>query len=166
LFIHSGLQFELHEGRAKIGHEHQTSPFKGNQKLSAKESVVVEKTSLPSLIMYQGNTAESVDAGEKVAFFYYTLNYYWAKIFDGHSLAIKQNLSEIENMYCGRHFFRINRKIIINRSIVTGYYKNKNGKYMVRLPELQSEGHPSVDHSQFCLSSRKVAKFIKWLQET
>lgn len=165
LLIHSGLQFELYEGRVKILHEHKTTPLKDNQEPSAMESAVVEKTSLPSLIMYQGNTAESVDAGEKVAFFYYARNYYWAKTFDGHSLAIKQNLSEIENMYCGRHFFRINRKIIINRIIATGYYKNKNGKYMVRLPELQSEEHPLVDHSQFCLSSRKVPKFLKWLQE-
>lgn len=167
IFKYLGLAFEIHEGRIKISYEQKASLFKDDQAFSINELAIAKETSLPPLITYQNhNTMESVDVDNKVAFFYYARNYYWVRTFDGHSLAIKQNLSEIENLYCGSHFFRINRKIIVNKRITVGYYKTKNGNYMVRLSGSLSENYPLLDKSQFCLSNRKVSKFKKWLQKT
>lgn len=119
---------------------------------------------LPPLIIFYKRKLLSFDAARSIAYFSRCNNRYRFVTITGETHYIKQNLKEIESMYCGQVFFRINRQVIVNKQMIAGYSINDQGAAYLTFRQEMSTPFTISPESMFVISEEKVPQFREWFE--
>ena len=105
------------------------------------------------LIKY-GQHIKAIEISE-AAFFYIDSRITFMKTKSGKNYPVDYNLDQLEEILNPKHFFRINRKFIINIDAISQMYTYSKSRVKIELTP-PAEGDTIV-------SSERAAKFKKWL---
>lgn len=111
------------------------------------------------LIITFNNRHIQLNVLEDIASFY-KANGYWIKTSDDRTYPTNLTLVEVEGRYGVDHFFRINRKALINRNFISGTRKNDQNTLVVELkPPLQ------LPEENLTITEKRIPFFEDWLQK-
>jgi hypothetical protein len=116
------------------------------------------------LLIHFNNNHLKISVPEEVSYFYRSSNGYWLKTFGSKDYPIAQSLKDIEELYSGSTFFRINRKVIINAKSFEGFIPgSKKGTLMLNVKTIADyKDEPAME--MFTVSEERVAKFKDWVR--
>lgn len=104
-----------------------------------------------------------LDVVQEVCYFYRSGRSNWVVTFSGSRYLVSRTLKEFETAFCGPHFFRINRAVIVNRAALENYEEGKHRRLLLRLK-------PGYD--KFCsgedfvtVSQRNYSLFKSWFDK-
>lgn len=104
-----------------------------------------------------------LDVVQEVCYFYRSGRSNWVVTFSGSRYLVSRTLKEFETTFCGPHFFRINRAVIVNRAALENYEEGKHRRLLLRLK-------PGYD--KFCsgedfvtVSQRNYSLFKSWFDK-
>jgi len=100
----------------------------------------------------------------EICYFFRHQGCYWIRTMEGRTYPLDMTLVEIENRFSGQDFFRINRQLLINRSIILDYTPGKGrGTLCLEVPADKAD----IQHIQatdlFTVSRERVPGFKSWL---
>lgn len=101
-----------------------------------------------------------IDVVREVCYFYRSGRSNWVVTFSGSRYLVSRTLKEFEAAFCGPHFFRMNRAVIVNRAALESYEEGKHRRLILKLK-------PGYD--KFCsgedfvtVSQRNYSLFKSW----
>lgn len=104
-----------------------------------------------------------LDVVQEVCYFYRSGRSNWVVTFSGSRYLVSRTLKEFEAAFCGPHFFRINRAVIVNRAALESYEEGKHRRLLLQLK-------PGYD--KFCsgedfvtVSQRNYSLFKSWFDK-
>ena len=104
-----------------------------------------------------------LDVVQDVCYFYRSGRSNWVVTFSGSRFLVSRTLKEFEVAFCGLHFFRINRAVIVNRAALESYEEGKHRRLLLHLK-------PGYD--KFCsgedfvtVSQRNYSLFKAWFDK-
>lgn len=121
-----------------------------------------ESEILPNLIIPYNDNLIKLNAYKDVACFYKAEDGYWIKTLQGNCYPYTLSIIQIEKIYGGSHFFKLNRALIISRKVIKGYSTQKDGHLLVEMfSDIGSLEHNSAN-DLFSVSSKHAEEFKKW----
>ncbi len=131
---------------------------------AATEEILPESEIAEGLIKVNGgwDTLE-LDVVSEVCYFYRSGRSNWVVTFSGSRYLVSRTLKEFEAAFCGPHFFRMNRAVIVNRAALANYEEGKHRRLILKL---------KPGYEQFCsgedfvtVSQRNYSLFKSWFDK-
>ena len=108
-------------------------------------------------LVKMNTTLQTVEI-EDVAYFYAEDKLTFIKNRSNKNIPIDYSLKKLEELLNPSHFYRINRKYIVNRNSISKMYYASKSKIMLHL-------EPNTADEQISVAIEKLGKFKKWLSQ-
>jgi hypothetical protein len=116
------------------------------------------------VLVHVNNEELYLHAVEEVCYFYCLNNSYLVKTFDNKTYGIDKTLKELEDIYAGQHFFRLNRNTILNFNAIHSLTQEKKDRgILVHLKPGLFTGKPDEEIRRFSIPKEKVIAFKRWI---
>ncbi len=129
-----------------------------NQWKTTEEKMVEEKKlKADGFIVKVGNKDLKLNF-DSIAWFFVDVDYTIAQNYNGHKYYLDDSLEKIEKKLPVDAFFRLNRKYIVNRNLISGFKRLDNGKILVLLHDNQ------LFPLEIAVSRTKAPSFKRWFR--